>query len=312
MIPKNNDMRFEVTTKCNYNCSICPRDKLTRTKETMNLKMFCELFDKITGEVDQYGTLTFPGMGEPLLDETLDEKISYVKEKCKDMQILLLSNGSLLTPERFKKLESLGVTSIRVSFYGNDASTYSRIHGIKNENMFSEVRDNLVEICRRKESTQLFLTYNVVEGQNDRVLKDWIGFWEGKVDLIEVWRPHNWVDGRSYRSVQKKMLKSCGRPFNGPLQVQVDGTVNMCCFDFDGKLTIGDLKTESLEEIFSSPLYNKIAEYHETGDFKDSGLICENCDQRNTVKTDVMVYNSKFDLEERVKMLSTTYSKVIE
>jgi hypothetical protein len=47
-----------------------------------------------------------------------------------------------------------------------------------------------------------------------------------------------------------------------------------------------------------------------TGNFKGSGLICENCDQRNIEKKDVMVYNSKFKIEERVKMVSTTYKKI--
>ena len=107
-------------------------------------------------------------------------------------------------------------------------------------------------------------------------------------------------------------MNSCGRPFRGPLQVQVDGTVNMCCFDYDGHLTLGDLKTQSLQEIFSSPMFQKILECHTTGNFKDSGLICENCDQRNADKSDVMVYNSKFNIKERVKQLSTTYVSVHE
>jgi hypothetical protein len=88
----------------------------------------------------------------------------------------------------------------------------------------------------------------------------------------------------------------------------VDGTVNMCCFDFDGKLLLGDLKTQTLKEIFESSMFKKILKHHTTGDFKESGLICENCDQRNLNKSDVMVYNSKFDISERVKKVSTTYS----
>ena len=81
MIPKNSDMRFEITTKCNYNCIICPRDKLTRKIETMSLGLFKELLDKIMSETDQYNTISFPGLGEPLLDKTFDKKIEYAKRK---------------------------------------------------------------------------------------------------------------------------------------------------------------------------------------------------------------------------------------
>ena len=153
-------------------------------------------------------------------------------------------------------------------------------------------------------------TFNLIHGINSDSVSQWIQYWQDKVDLLEVWRPHNWVNARNYRKIQDKKLKSCGRPFNGPLQVQVDGTVNMCCFDFDGRLTLGDLKYQSLKEIFSSPLYKKISHYHKTGKFNGSGLICGRCDQLNSDKTGVMVYNSKFDPDERVRMFSTTYKRI--
>ncbi len=309
MIPKSNDMRFEVTTRCNYNCVICPRDKLTRKIETMSFELFRRILDKILDETGQYNTLSFPGLGEPLLDETLDRKIEYAKKK--KLDILILTNGSLLSVDRFKALEGLGVTSLRISFYGNTPAAYSKVHGLKNKEIFNKVRANLTEISKIKKQTKLLFTFNVVDGINESCVKGWIEYWKDKADLIEVWRPHNWVDGKDYRKVQKALLATCGRPFNGPLQVQADGSVNMCCFDFNGKLTLGDLKNETLGAIFDSPLYRKIKECHAAGKFKGSGLICEKCDQRNAVKSDAMVFNSKFDIAERLKMTSTTYSKVI-
>jgi len=311
MIPKNNDMRIEVTTCCNYNCIICPREKITRKKETMSFPLFKELFDRIIAETDQYDTLTFPGMGEPLLDPSLAQKIAYAKSVKKDIAVLLLTNGSLLTKETFQELEHAGLSSVRVSFYGHDADNYSHVHGV-DDAYFEKVRQQLLDIVEIKNNTELLLTYNVVDGCNDHVLQEWITFWEDKADLIEVWRPHNWGDAFSLRPLQEKKLKTCGRPFKGPLQVQVDGTVNMCCFDFDGKLTLGDLKTQSLAEIFSSPLFKKIKACHTSGEYAGSQLLCENCDIRNEDKSDVMVYNSKYEITERVKMISTTYSKVVE
>lgn len=304
-------MRFEVTTRCNYHCVICPREKLTRKIETMSLRLFKTLFDRIVFETDQYDTLTFPGMGEPLLDKSLEDKIVYARTRKKGLPVLILSNASLLTPERFLAFEDLGVDSIRVSLYGNDEESYSRVHGVKNKRMFEKIREHLLAACSLKKKTKLYLTLNVIEGYNEKIVQGWIAFWKDKADLLEVWRPHNWVDAMTYRKVQKKMLSTCGRPFKGPLQVQVDGTVNMCCFDFDGKLTVGDLKTQTLREIFSSPIFNKIVKCHTNGEFKRSGLICAHCDQRNIDKSDVMIYNSKYNIEDRVKELSTTYKKVI-
>ncbi len=309
MIPVSNELRFEVTTKCNYNCIICPREKLTRKKETMSFELFKMLFDKINKETAQYNTLTFPGMGEPLLDKTLSKKIEYAKKK--NFKALILTNASLLSINKFKELENLGLDSVRVSFYGNTPESYKSVHRVKDDSLFKKIRDTLAEICKIKKTTQVLLTYNVVDSNNDLLVDSWITYWQDKADLLEVWRPHNWVDGMAYRVVQQEKLKTCGRPLKTPLQVQVDGTVNMCCFDFDGKLLLGDLKEQMLKEIFQSHMFKKILECHTIGNFKNSGLICENCDQRNADKSDVMVYNSKFDIAERVKKVSTTYSDIV-
>lgn len=308
MIPTNNELRIEVTTKCNYNCNICPRERLTRAMETMDFELFKYIFDRINTETSQYNTLTFPGMGEPLLDEAIDDKIIYAKKH--NYNILMLTNGSLLTVDRFRRLEDIGMDSIRVSIYGNSSESYNAMHGISNTDSFLRIKENLTEISRIKTKTSLLLTYNVVDGCNDSALESWIEYWKDKVDLLEVWRPHNWVDSKDYRAVQKDKLKTCGRPLNTPLQIQVDGTVNMCCFDFDGKLLLGDLRTQTLEEIFESSMFNKILRYHTSGDYRGSGIICENCDQRNVEKTDAMIYNSKYDIEERVKKVSTTYADI--
>lgn len=305
MIPRNNELRFEIATKCNYHCLICPRNSITRKQEIMSLGLFKKLLDKITNETSQYDTLTFPGMGEPLLDPTIEDKVAYARNK--KFKILILTNGSLLSINKFNSLESLGVESIRVSIYGNDPVIYAKVHGLKNGKVFEKIRSNLTRIAKVKKKTKLLLTFNLVNGLNEHCLSSWIAYWKDKADLLEVWRPHNWVNGRSYRPIQNERLKTCGRPWNTPLQVQVDGTVNMCCFDFNGELTLGDLKKQSLKEIFSSPLYKKIIKHHKTGDFKNSRLICEICDQRNRDKTGVMVYSSNSNIDERVGQYSTTY-----
>ena len=40
MIPSSNEVRVEISTKCNYNCIICARDSLVRTKEIMSTERF--------------------------------------------------------------------------------------------------------------------------------------------------------------------------------------------------------------------------------------------------------------------------------
>ena len=313
MIPQNNNIRFEVTTACNYSCPICPLkdlNKFTRGVEIMSFELFKTLLDKILAETNQYKSVTFAGLGEPLLDKTLNEKIAYAKEK--HLEVFILTNGSKLTAEKFKELESLGVSSVRVSVHGHDTKSYVKTTGVDDNHLYDYVLQNLNEIVKIKKSTKLILTCVVLEGSNEHLIDDWITYWKDKADLIEVWNPHNWADGKNFRERQSKKLPTCGRPFDGPLQIQMNGTVNMCCFDFNGKLTLGDLKTNTLEEIFTAPLFTKLLQCHKSGDFDGSNFICKDCDQRNCDKTEVLVYSSKTDEKEsRVNMFSDTYGSIL-
>lgn len=307
MIPKNNEIRFEVTTHCNYNCTMCARNSLKRKLETMDLYTFKLILRKILNETNQYNVCTFSGFGEPLLDKGLTEKIRFALTK--NLKVLILTNGSLLDKNLFIKFNQLGVESVRISLYGNSEQTYYNIHG---KLAFKQIKKTILEILDiPKRRTKLLLTYNVLDGINEFETQEWIDFWKNKADLIEVWTPHNWVDEKNYRLLQTERLKTCGRPFNGPIQIQVDGTVVICCFDYNGELYLGDLKIKSLEEIFNSFNFRDIAEFHKTGKFEGSGLICENCDQRNASKKDIMIYSSKFKPEERIKKFSTSYKEIL-
>ena len=119
MIPTSNEMRIEISTKCNYNCIICSRESLTRAHQIMPTEMFEYYVKKIKTETDQYDTFTFSGFGEPLLDREFLRKAEIAK-RAGFSNLLLLTNGSLLTVDLFKQLDSLGFFSIRISFYGRN------------------------------------------------------------------------------------------------------------------------------------------------------------------------------------------------
>jgi len=81
----------------------------------------------------------------------------------------------------------------------------------------------------------------------------------------------------------------------------------MCCFDFNGELFLGDLKTQSLNEIYSSKEFLRIKKAHEG--FNKEGLLCDSCDQLIETK-DIMLYNSRFAINKRIHQLSTTFREI--
>ena len=115
-------------------------------------------------------------------------------------------------------------------------------------------------------------------------------FWEPMVDWLEIWKPHNWTTGRDYRKVINRK-KSCGRPFNGPVQIQSDGRMIVCCFDYNGVLEVGNTNVHSIAHILKSDKFNRIRKKHKKGDL--TGLICEHCDQLNEYEESPLLYSSR-------------------
>lgn len=303
MIPKSNEIRFEVSTHCNYHCVMCARDSFMRGKRNMSFSLFKNLLNKILEETNQYTSCTLSGFGEPLLNPELPKMFEYAKYK--NFRTLLLTNGSLLTDTFYETIRDT-VDSIRISIYGNSPDVYAKVHGCRPEQFFKTYQ-NLQHLIRDRKC-ELILNYIVVEGVNETETEEWIFTWKDKVDLVEVWKPHNWATGKNYRKTNGEKNLTCGRPFHGPLQIQVDGTVNICCFDFNGETVVGGLNIQSLEEIYNTPAFQKIVLAHTSGDFQE--LICKDCDQRNKNKDGIMLYNSKYDINQRINKTSTCYETI--
>lgn len=90
---------------------------------------------------------------------------------------------------------------------------------------------------------------------------------------------------------------------------QVNGDIVPCCFDNNNNIVLGNLKKQSLNEIFSSDVYKKLKACHDSGNFKNSGFICTNCDQRNVKKDEALIYSSKYGAD-RINQTSTNYENL--
>lgn len=299
-----NEVRIEISTVCNYLCKLCPHSGMLRSKEIMPTPFFNRLVDKIMNERTDFGYLTFSGMGEPLLDRDILSKIRYAVAQ--GLAPIIVTNGSRLTPVIFSELQDVGTNMIRISFHAHSPHGYSQMHGAGSGD-FENIRRNLDEIFRRKTRTKIGI-YCVLENEEetDLLKRMW-----AKADILEIWRPHNWANKMKNRALQSSLKRTCGRVAHGPLQILVDGRVSACCFDTEGELTYGDLKRQTLDEIFNGKIYKSILLNHTTGDH--DGTICNTCDQRNMINREALIYSSvEKNQTERLKKTSTTFDKIEE
>ncbi|OFW61316.1 MAG: hypothetical protein A2W01_11215 [Candidatus Solincola sediminis] len=289
MLP-NTEIRIETVSDCNSHCTICPREKMTRPIMTMGKLHFEYLVDQA---VDLGAALVTPfGHGEPLLDPKIEDRIQYCTNY--GLDTFITTNASLLTMDRAKALLDSGLGHIRFSCHGI-GSDYNKVHrGLSWDETLSNI-EMFLELNAACNFDSCVVSVSVIP-MHDELVGDIRTFWESRpIDFLEIWRPHGWAGGRSYRSVETRK-KSCGRPFNGPIQIMADGRFIACCFDFNGELVIGDTHTSSIDFILNGEPLRRLRSKHESGDLK--GLLCERCDQLNIEDKSPLLYSSRDNTRE--------------
>ena len=298
------EVRYEVTDHCNATCIMCPRDKHEHGREhgIMDQSQYERSIDEVVALGAKQVVLT--GFGEPMLDRRLEDKIAYADRK--GLSTYFITNGSALTPKRSRKLIESGLSEMRVSFYGMRPETYNAVmQGLD----FDRTMKGILEFLRLRDElrahTRVQISYLELE-QNKSDTQAFREFWEPKVDAIEIWKPHNWVDGRDYRELlADSYKKSCGRPENGPLQIQWNGEVIPCCFDFNNQIILGNAFERPVLDILNGPKYRLLRHAHRSREFRLFPH-CDKCDQL-LPHADALIYTNRHNLppEEAVKLSNT-------
>ncbi len=272
----NPEIRIETTNRCQVNCEICPHDQMTRRQETMTYQKFTYIVSKLLKYKPEMVTLF--GMGEPLMDKGIVDKIEWCTHY--GLDTFITTNSGLLDIDLTNNLIKAGLTMIRFS-----------VHAEIDQNIMMRNIVNFLATNRIKYNDQVETHISAILKEGEYI-KDITERWEGKVDHLEIWKPHNWAGAKNFRKIDGKKT-TCGRPITGPLQVNVDGSVMICCFDYDSQMTIGNLRHQSLEEILESESYECIRTAHEIG--VTQMLPCIECDQLNEYKehNNPLLYSSR-------------------
>jgi len=298
----NSEVRIENTNYCNAKCIICPRDEMTRKKVTM----FNRHFNILVEQAIELGakSVSIFGYGEPLMDRGIFNKIAYCTKR--GLDTFITTNASLLNLEVSTLLLKTGLKKIRFSCHGV-YKNYDKVHkGLRFEDTTRNITNFIAMNRVRKYGCTVAMSVIPMNGETIEEIRK---FWEYGVDELEIWKPHGWAGRVDSREVSKKRKKTCGRPHNGPIQIQADGKVIPCCFLTDGEIILGDTHKNTIKEILKGDAYKKIRKQHTTGNLK--GLPCKVCDQLN-IGDNPLLYSSvdascsagktsstKFNLEEK-------------
>lgn len=287
LIPKR--LTLETVFGCNANCRMCVINLPTKRKKgIMPLEMSKYILDECSQYTNQINQLDFFGLGEPLLDPYLFERIKYAKEKG-FRNIAISTNADLLDKEKQKKLLETGIDTILFSIDGVNKETHEEIRrGVK----FERVVENCQSIIKLRDEGN-YKTRFVIRFIRQDINKDeWEAFkefWKPKLskkkkDLMIIYDMHTWGGERFTKdAILKTQIrdpkiekKPCHR-INELLIILADGTVPLCNEDFlHAKYNFGNIKDKSPIEIFNCEKFNRIRQIHLEGK-KNTLDICKEC-----------------------------------
>jgi len=97
-------LAIETVRACNARCIMCPSTNMSRPHGVMNADTHKTIIDKVYAWGAPITLITHAGLGEPLLDSNLENKIIYEKYRFPSAQVVVYTNGSLLTEIRTNSL----------------------------------------------------------------------------------------------------------------------------------------------------------------------------------------------------------------
>lgn len=259
---------IEITNHCNYKCLMCPVG--TNSIKRKQGFMCDDIYMKILNEIKEYETpLRFIRWGEPTLHKNF---VEYIK-KAKELGIMchFNTNGSLLTREQCIELVDIGLDSMKFSFQGIDEKSYKEmrnndyfdqllstikmLYDIRNDKPYPYIHVSTTITYETSEQVNKFK--NEVEKYSDLVTVGRTILEHINLDMIKLNEEAKKTLTRlkNEESVVKQHLKCCPEVFD-KLSVNWDGTVSACCADSDNKMIIGDIKENTLLEIWNSDEMN--------------------------------------------------------
>ena len=268
---------IDTTMRCNLACPMCARTKYLGQGdfdlvEDLSFEDYCMLVDQIA----EGGTFAMkPGnLGEPLIHKDIIKQVKYAKDKGIE-DLLINSNGTLLSEDKSAEVMEAGLDKMLVSFDSPYADEYEKIRVGAN---FSKTYENVkrfVEI-RNKFFPHVFVRVSMV-------LFDWSPKSKQKIkDMVELFSPYvdalgmtDYVDFLDDTVKPKANGFFCGQLCQR-LILLIDGKVVMCCTDDKGDYVVGDWRKESVKDIWEGKKLGHARQLHEKGEYYKIDM-CKRC-----------------------------------
>lgn len=277
---------------CNFKCGFCPtgHHELPGIAQRFNGAMKFELFAKIVDDLAEFPepikVLRLYKDGEPFLNKRLADMIAYAKASGAVEYIDTTTNGSLITPDRLEPILAAGLDKINISVDGMNEHTYARVTGARFD--FARFVANVKWLYANKGDCEVVIKTIgdiLTPGQRQEFL-DMFGDHCDRIfveNLAPCWPEFDAAKHMGVTIREGIYGQAIGETDVCPYifysySVNADGLISACFIDWGRKLIIGDVRLQSMREIWTSPAMNALRLQHLEGRHREN-KVCGSCGQ---------------------------------
>jgi radical SAM protein with 4Fe4S-binding SPASM domain len=243
--------------------------------------MNLDLFQKIIDGASQIGVrgIHLYLHGEPLLHPQFIELVRYIKNK--NLEVEITTNGMLFDREKIEGIINSGLNShdiLKFSILGYSKEVHEKImKRVNHEKVLKNIFDFLELRKKFKASGPTVELVFFVIPENEHEAKQFVKYWHKIVDHVWIWHPSkSFWEYKKEEKITAFRKKTCHDLWKR-MTVFWNGDVTMCCPDIDGEYILGNLKKQSIKEIWNCKQLLSIKKLHEEKQFQKIPL-CSKCD----------------------------------
>ena len=260
---------IDITNRCNAKCVWCPNPDLTNVG-AMDMNVYRKIIDDYGS---RGGVLTFGTFGEPLMDKHMKKRIEYLKCYPKIHKIEILTNGFFLNENIVPTIIENGV-GVDISLDELDKQTFEDVKKMS----FDIVRDNIVNFLKanseatkpvpvniriktmktveetlEQELFKVITSYDcsvVLNSIDDNIISNWAGKLDKESFIKEYEISTNNKTQFTHKRFNQTNIAPCTQLWKW-MVVYWDGSVVLCCADMFSQAIVGDLKSNSIAEVWN-------------------------------------------------------------
>jgi radical SAM protein with 4Fe4S-binding SPASM domain len=308
-------INIDVSTLCNLKCHMCPIWGDIKAGVVKRQTMDYGLFETVMEHVQRDASPMCVGIvarGELFCHPR-------AMDICRDIRrrgffLSIVTNGTLMKPRDIDELTSMQGMSIRISVDALLPETYEKI---RTKKLLGAVARNVTRISSRIRGQYLFGTklglHFVLQDLNEPEMFPFLHHWGPFVDLIRVNKWNTTEDSPlSKLAINSRFPTPERHPCTAPwlyVFVDSDGSVYPCCSDSFLTMNMGNLREQSLRDIWLGEPYQKLRAAMLAGDLSEHPTCakCNNWIIASRAKP-VTIRNHVFTMREDINCFEFTYN----